>query len=156
MMSKPEIVRRSDLSSLTCVSWRQMTSMLAALTTWWLLVSKLTTWRLLVNFTNHVMTTGQQTDHVTTTGQLVLLASITMDVQLSVHDVSVADWQLMYRRLQTLNSVQHTNLSVAADDVTAGDRMMRVWPCTSIHSRQTQWTRGMTQQRDHHSQWLLW
>jgi len=32
-MSKPEIVRRSDLSSLTCVSWKQMTSM------WWISAS---------------------------------------------------------------------------------------------------------------------
>jgi len=38
-MSKPEIVRRSDLSSLTCVSWRQMTSM------WWVSASDSMMWR---------------------------------------------------------------------------------------------------------------
>ena len=38
-MSKPEIVRQSDLSSLTCVSWRQMTSM------WWISASDSMMWR---------------------------------------------------------------------------------------------------------------
>ena len=38
-MSKPEIVRRSDLPSLTCVSWRQMTSM------WWISASGCMVWR---------------------------------------------------------------------------------------------------------------
>jgi len=41
-MTKPEIVKRSDLSSLTCVSWRHMTSMRWLQATGWRYVSLLT------------------------------------------------------------------------------------------------------------------